>query len=362
MPRRQEGCGRIKVMQIQRSCRKKSNRCSATFTLIFGLVFTLAVCPRADAKWFDAEQAIMGTAIRVELWSDNPQHAEEAIEAVMHEMRRIDDQYSPYRPDSELSRVNQLAAKEKVPISREFFALIQRALKFSRLSDGAFDVTFASVGYLYDYRKKRAPSQKQIDSALPGVNYRNIKLATTSQSIRFTQPGVRIDLGGIAKGYAVDRGIMILQDLGITHALVTAGGDTRIMGDRRGRPWLTGIRDPRQGKETAVLLPLTDSAISTSGDYERYFIRDGVRFHHILSPDTGKPARGSRSVSVLGPDATTTDALSTTVFVLGPKKGLALIERLPGIEAIIIDAKGLLHYSKGLQPPEPAAMDRAEKP
>ena len=174
--------------------------------------------------------------------------------------------------------------------------------------------------------------------------------------VRFTHPLVYIDLGGIAKGYAVDRCIELLADAGISQASVAAGGDSRILGDRGGEPWTVGIQDPRQ-EEMAVLLPLVDTAVSTSGDYERFFEEDGVRYHHILDPRTGDSARDSWSVTILGPDATFTDGLSTSVFVLGPERGLALIDRLPGVDAIIIDSAGQLRYSADLleaaAPPAP---------
>ncbi len=306
----------------------------------------------ADGRWYRREAAIMGTAVRVELWHADATAAGEAIDAVLAEMRRVDALMSSFRPGSELSRINREAETRPVPVSPELFALIRRAQAISRLSGGAFDITYASVGHLYNFRQGIAPDDRALKQALPAVDYRSLVLDPKTLSVRFARPGMRIDLGGIAKGHAVDRAIALLRARGVREALVSAGGDTRILGDHHGRPWLTGIRDPRRPPGTsAVVLPLADTAISTSGDYERYFERDGVRYHHIISPRTGRPARAVRSVTILGPDATTTDALSTTVFVLGPRDGLALVERLSGIEAVIIDAAGRVHYSSGLAPP-----------
>ena len=306
----------------------------------------------ADGRWYRREAAVMGTAVRVELWHADATAAEAAIEAVLAEMRRVDALMSSFRPGSELSRVNREAGARPVPVSPELFALIRRAQAISRLSGGAFDITYASVGHLYNFRQGIAPDDRALKQALPAVDYRSLVLDPETRSVRFARPGMRINLGGIAKGHAVDRAIALLRARGVREALVSAGGDTRILGDHHGRPWLTGIRDPRRPPGTsAVVLPLADTAISTSGDYERYFERDGVRYHHIISPRTGRPARTVRSVTILGPDATTTDALSTTVFVLGPRDGLALVERLAGIEAVIIDAAGRVHYSSGLTPP-----------
>lgn len=305
------------------------------------------------AAWFKDEQAIMGTRIAVEYWYEGSGNASQCNELVMAEMRRINVAMSPYREDSELSRINQQAADHPVKISKELFDLIGRAQHYSELSNGAFDITFASVGHLYDYRNRVKPSDAELQDKLSAINYKFIQLNNKNQTIQFSRSGVRIDLGGIAKGYAVDNGIRILEECGIKHAIVTAGGDSRIMGDRHGRPWMVGVREPRSKDGVKVALPLVDTAISTSGDYERFFIEDGKRYHHIISPSTGQSVSSVSSVTVIGPDALSTDALSTTVFVLGPVRGMELIERLEGIDAVIIDAQGQMHYSSGLMPPTP---------
>jgi thiamine biosynthesis lipoprotein len=316
------------------------------------LLLLLVIPGGASADWFKQEQAIMGTPIVVEFWDADTHHAERCAEQVFNEMRRIDALMSPYKPDSELSRINQQAAKGALQVSEEMFNLLKKSLQMSQLSNGAFDITFSSVGHLYDYRKHIKPSEQEIQQSLAGINYRHVLLDDSNHSVRFTQPGVLIDLGGIAKGYAVDNGIAILVACGIKGGLVSAGGDSRILGDRGNRPWMMGIRHPRKKDAVAVVLPLSNTAISTSGDYERFFIEDGKRYHHIISPTTGKSVTTTWSATVIGPDATTTDALSTTLFVLGAEKGLQLIDSLAGIDAVIIDAQGQIHYSSGLMPPE----------
>ena len=304
----------------------------------------------AFAEWHKAERAIMGTAIHVELWHTNKNIAEKNIQRVFNEMHRIDTLMSPYKKDSEISLINQQAALHPIKISTELFDLIQHSLEISKLSKGAFDITFASVGHFYDYRNKIKPTEIELAANLKKINYKNIKLNKNNKTILFTKTGTKIDLGGIAKGHAVDNAIKILQQHGISQAMVSAGGDTRIIGDKGGRPWYVGIRHPRDKTKSAVILPLSQTAISTSGDYERYFIKNNIRHHHIIKPSTGDSARELRSVSILGPDSTTIDALSTTVFILGLKKGMKLISSLPDIEAIIIDNNGRLHYSTGLKP------------
>src|SRR5262245_24705851 len=306
----------------------------------------------AAAEWLErVEDGIMGTRITVELWADDKAKGQAAIEAVLAEMRRVDESMSTYKPTSEVSLVNARAAQEPVKISPELFDLLNTALDYSRVTDGAFDITYASVGYLYDFRKHVHPDEKEIKAALPGVNYRHVVLDPQQQTVRFTQPGVRIDLGGIGKGHSVDRGIALLQGRGISHALVTAGGDSRIIGDRFGKPWVVGIRHPDRKDEVIARIPLEDAAISTSGDYERYFDEDGVRYHHIIDPHTGQSARKVRSATIIGPTATRTDGLSKTAFVLGAEKAIEIYNRIDGIDAIVVKPDGTVLYTKGLEAP-----------
>jgi thiamine biosynthesis lipoprotein len=302
----------------------------------------------ADGDWHISEEAIMGTAIRVELWSDEPTQGKAAIRAVMAEMHRIDRAMSPHKPESELSRINAQAAVAPVALSEEMARLIARAVDFSKLSDGAFDITYASVGHLYDYRKGIRPSDEAIARARETVGYRNLILDRAARTLRFAREGVRIDLGGFAKGHAVDNAAAILARQGIRHAIVSAGGDSRVLGDRRGRPWTIAIRDPRRPAEVVAVLPLEDVAISTSGDYERFFERDGVRYHHLIDPRTGKSPSSVHSVTILAADGLTTEGLSKSVFVLGVDRGLRLIESQPGVDAVVVDASGGLNYSSGL--------------
>lgn len=316
------------------------------------LTLSLSLCAQSSAlaDWYKQQRDIMGTRISLELW-----HADAAIAAgcgkqIFTEMHRIDALMSPYKSTSELSFINNNAAISTIDISAELAHLIGRSLYFSRISQGAFDITYASIGYAYDYRKGRKPSDQAVALRLDAIDYRHIRLE--HRKLQFLDSDLRIDLGGIAKGYAVDRAIDIARSCGINQAMISAGGDSRIIGDKRGRPWIIGIRHPRKSDEVVLVLPLSDTAISTSGDYERFYIENGKRVHHIINPSTGRSAQASWSATVTGADAMTTDALSTTIFVLGAIPGMALIETLDGIDAIIIDSNGKLHYSSGLQPPE----------
>jgi thiamine biosynthesis lipoprotein len=311
----------------------------------------------AQGRWMAREEAIMGTAIRVELWHADPALGEAALDCAMREMHRIDRAMSPFKPDSELSRLNHGAAKAPVPVSREMFELIERSIEFSELSGGAFDITFASVGSMFDYRNGIKPAADEIAVALPAVDYRHLRLDHRERTIRFAHEKVKIDLGGIAKGHAVDNCIALLKSRGVAQALVMAGGDSRVLGDKRGRPWVIGVQDPRRKNALVARIPLVDAAISTSGDYERYFEADGVRYHHILDPKTGGSATGARSVTIIGPDATTTEGISKSVFVKGPEHGIRFVESLPGIDAVIVDGQGRMHYTAGLHRESTAIHD-----
>ena len=320
-------------------------RIAPLFTMVL-----LATALPARAEWLERTEAIMGTRCYVELWADDAVEGNNAIDAVMAELRRIDNLMSHYKPESQLSQINQYANERPVQVDKELFDLIRLSTHYSQITEGAFDITYASVGYLYNYPQHVHPTEEQIRAALPAVNWRNMLLDEEHHTVRFEHPGMRIDLGGIGKGYAVDRGIDILKARGISHALVTAGGDSRIIGDRMGRPWLVAIRHPDNPSKVVTRIPLRDSAVSTSGDYERYFDEDGVRYHHIIDPHTGHSASKVRSATVLAPTATQTDGMSKTAFVLGAEKALEIINRMPEYDAVFVLPDGRVLYSNGLRP------------
>jgi thiamine biosynthesis lipoprotein len=332
------------------------------FAGLIGCILCLAVAPApAHAEWYSRTEAIMDTRIYVELWDTNPRHANAAIDAVMAEMHHVDDVMSDFKPNSELSQINEHAAERPVVVSRELYDLIKLSKHYSQITDGAFDITMESVWRLYHFRQHIHPTDAQIKALLPTIGWRQLILDDRQHSVRFARPGMAIGLGGIAKGYVVDRGIDILKARGIEHAIVTAGGDSRILGDRRGRPWMVAILDPWDQHKIVTEIPITNEAISTSGDYYRGFVQNGVRYDHILSPFTGHSAQLVRSASVIAPTATQTDGMSKTAFVLGPEKTLAIINRMPQYDAVFIDTEGRVIYSNGLAPP-PGAPPPAPAP
>jgi len=306
-----------------------------------------------EAGWHKRLEPLMGTEVSVELWHEDAALAASAASAVMREYHRINALMSTYREDSEISRLNREAGAGYCEIGTELFDLVARSLELGRLSGGCFDISYDAVGQLYDLRAGIEPAAEARKQGASAIDYRAVELDAACRRVRFHRPGMRINLGGIAKGYAVECGAAVLRKFGIRHAHLNAGGDSRVVGDRRGQPWMIGIRDPRSEDGVIARLPLVDEAVSTAGDYERYFDRaDGVRVHHILDPKSGLPSRGIRGVTVVGPDATLTDGLDTAIFVMGVEAGMRLIASLPGYEAVIVDAEGRLWYSDGLRPPD----------
>lgn len=320
------------------------------YRVLIPLLLLLACESSARADWHSDVQDKMGTRIEVQIWHENADAAMALLAETMAEFDRIEAAMSTYRESSEISLVNRDAAARAVPVSAELYALVELALAIGELTDGAFDISYDSVGQLYDFRGKQRPQAGDITARLEAINYRHVSLNPEERSIRFASDGVRINLGGIAKGYAVESVISLLRASGVEHALATAGGDTRLLGDRRGKPWIVGVRDPDDEAGLVTRLGLIDEAVSTSGDYERFFIEDGMRYHHILDPGTGRSASGVRSATVVGPDATMTDGLSTSVFVLGLDAGIELIESLEDYEAIVVDMERRVRFSTGLDP------------
>ena len=323
----------------------------------------------STAEWYTHEFDVMGTRASIELWSDSKANAQDSFSVVEAEMHRIELVMSSYREDSELSAVNRLQAHQSLTLTSELYQLIQKSLYFSELSNGAFDITYASVGHLYNYRDRIQPDKHHIQSALALVDWQSVLLNKKTQALTFAREGMEINLGGIAKGYAVDRSIDLLVARGVVSAIVSAGGDSRMIGDRgavfnregvaleddaevnektKRIPWMVGIKHPRQDKGTALRMPLMDTAISTSGDYERYFLRGDERVHHIINPKTGYSAEGVVSASVIGSKSIDCDVLSTTLFVLGVEAGIDLINTIDGYDAVMIDKFGKVFFSQGL--------------
>lgn len=272
------------------------------------------------------------------------------MDEAFEEIGRIEAVMSEYLPASELSVANREAGSRPVVVGSELADLVRLGLEISSISEGAFDISYAGMNRLWDFRNPEGPlpTPGEAAAAVRHIDYRKIILSENDPpTISFRDPEMKLGLGAIAKGYAVDRAMAQLRQCGVMDAIVNAGGDLKASGRCGDRTWRVGIQDPREMGGLVATIAVEDFAVVSSGDYERYFIRDGTRYHHILDPRTGIPARGSSSVTVLHPETARADALATALFVLGPERGMALINSIPG-EAVIIDTRGEIALSAGL--------------
>ena len=296
----------------------------------------------------------MGTELTVSVWTADDARAGVAIVAVFNEFDRLDNLMSVWKSGSDIARLNAAAGERSVPIGLETGEVLRIARQISEQTSGAFDVTFAALSGLwkFDYQDKdgTVPDRQEIAKRLPLINYRDLVVDDTAGAARLMRKGMRVNLGGIGKGYAVDRGVDILRRSGLRDFMIQAGGDLYVAGKRGDRAWRLGIRDPRGPADRIFAsLDLTDSTFSTSGDYERYFMKDGRRYHHILDLRAGEPATKCRSVTLVTERAVVADALAKGVFILGPDEGMALIERTPGVQGVIVSAKNEVSISSGLR-------------
>lgn len=303
------------------------------------------------AELVTRSRAMMGTVFRVMvLPKDSRDAAGAAAELVLDEAARVELMMSEWKPGSALSKVNAQAGVEAVAVPAELFEVLRRAMDVAVATDGSFDASWAALWSLWRFdRPPRVPSRDEVAARLPLVNYRNVVLDPGARSVFLRRRGMLLGLGGIAKGYSLDRGAALLRKRGFQNFIIYAGGQVFASGTRGSRPWRVGIQDPRNPARWFAVLELRDASLSTSGDYERFFTVDGVRYHHILDLRTGFPARGCRSVTVLASDGMTADALSTAAFVLGPKGGMRLLQRFPGAEGVVIDDENRVHLSAGIK-------------
>src|ERR1700730_10809174 len=297
-------------------------------------------------------RAAMGSELRLTAWTTDEAAAVAAFDAVFAEFERLEALMSVWRPGSDILRLNAAAGEHPVSVSPEVVEVLSIARQVSEWTDGTFDVTFGALSDLWKFdhdQDNTIPDPAIVRERLPLVDYRALDIDPRGGTAFLRRKGMKVHLGGIGKGYAVDRAVAIIRSRGLRDFMIQAGGDLYVAGQRDGRPWRLGIRDPRGpvGKSFAVL-DLSDGTFSTSGDYERFFIRDGRRYHHILDLSLGEPARKSRSLTIVTDRAVIADALAKGVFILGPRAGLALIERLPHVQGVIVSAKNEVTVSSGL--------------
>jgi len=289
----------------------------------------------------------MGTAFQIRAVASDVVRGCSAINAAFDEVAREEALFSEYRASSEISAINHAAGRSPIEVDPEVFTLLQRSRWASQVTHGAFDITFASCGGLWSVREQRVPDDEAIAACLERVGFDRVRLDERQSSVFLPEAGMRIGLGGIAKGYGVDRAAGVLLEHGLADFVVDGGGDLRVEGSDIDGPWTVNITHPRNPGQVFETIRLTRGAIVTSGDYVRFFERDGVRYHHIIDPTTGHPARRSVAVTVIAPTATDADALATGLFVLGPERGLHVLSTLRGVEALYFDPDLRVHVSQG---------------
>lgn len=317
---------------------------AALVLIIIALPFYL----KKDNESVTYTRVLMGTVVQATLMEGEAANFDKASEAAFAEIERLEKLFSSYKPESDISRINRHAGLGRVDVSPEVLEVVAAALRIAGLSDGAFDPTVGVLGKVWgpSGESGMVPSKDEIAKLLPLVDYRGIVLK--DNSVGLSKKGMALNLGGAAKGYIVEQAVRALKKEGVTRGIVHAGGDMYVFQEGTEKPFTIGIQHPREKKLLGEAYVM-NGAVATSGDYERFFEKDGKRYHHILDPKTGFPAWRSRSVTIIAKDPTLADGLSTAVFVMGPEKGMRLIEELPDVEGVIADEEGKVKISSGFK-------------
>ena len=329
-----------------------SRRCLNSLLFLFvGPLLALVV----DAQPAKAHKVLllMGSRFEFTALAETDTAAWMAVEAGIDEVRRIEQLISSWDARSQTSEINRQAGLQAVRVDPELYSLINRALKVSALTQGAFDISFASMErlYLFDQGEHELPDSQRVARAREAVNYRHIALDVQNSSVYLTQKGMRIGFGAIGKGYAANRAAAIMKNMkGVQGGVVNASGDLLSWG-KSDQPegWQISIADPINPDHILGWLTANDMAVVTSANYEKFFTSNGVRYAHIIDPRSGYPTIGMRSVTVLCPDAELADALATSLFVLGVSEGMALVNQLNFVECLMVDDEGKMHLSNNLQ-------------
>jgi len=316
----------------------------------FFLILTLIPQPTYPSNLYKYHQVAMGTVIEITLIGDDEEAANKAALQAFQEIKRIEILMSRFLGSSDVTRINRSAGVEWVKVSPESAEVIKKAKEISELSEGGFDITVGPLTELWRKarEKKIPPPGEEVKEKLDLVNFKNIEMDQEGR-VFLKKKDMAIDLGGIAKGYGVDRAFDVLRSLGYKKLIVNAGGDLRAGGLKDNQPWSIGIQNPRESKKILTRISVSDMAVATSGDYERFFIYEGKRYHHIFNPKNGFPTEGCQSVTIVTKDCITADALATAVFVLGPEKGYSLCQKLDGVDCLIVDKEGKIIISPNLK-------------
>ena len=295
--------------------------------------------------------ALLGSPFEITVVAKDTVEGNFYVNSAVNEVKRIENLISDWIPTTQISQVNQNAGIVPIKVNNEVFELVERALKISKLTDGAFDISYASMDKIwkFDGSMKEMPSPEAIKKSVERIGYEKIILDTKNKTIFLKDAGMKLGLGGIGQGYIADKVKEVLQAKGCTAGIVNVSGDINTWGSQiDGKPWTVGIVNPVNKNKVVATFPLIDSAVETSGSYEKYVTFNNIRYSHIIDPRSGYPATGIVSVSIFAKQTEIADALATGVFVLGVEVGLNLINQLKGIECIIVDDKGKIFTSKGI--------------
>ncbi|MBN2038425.1 MAG: FAD:protein FMN transferase [Spirochaetes bacterium] len=325
---------------------KKRMILSAAFVVI--LILGLFCYNRQNTYKFT--RILLGTVVNITIISGSEAKALKASDQAFMEIERIENLMSPYR-DGDIKNINTNAYIKAVKVTEETLNLMLHAQEISGLTNGSFDITFAAISKLWNFKGKNfiPPEKKLLNKLLPGFNYKNISIATTAKTVKFKNRYTKIGLGGIAKGYAIKKGVLAIKDNGIDNAILEAGGDVQVLGDKFGKLWKIGLRHPRNDDLVLSILLKDEDSIASSGDYERYVIYKGKRYHHILDSNTGFPAYTFASVSVISKDPVDADAYATALFVMGKESAVNFLKERQDLKAIFIDSEMHLSASSELK-------------
>jgi FAD:protein FMN transferase len=317
-----------------------------------GLFLALLICSNLFAQQvFKKKKSLLGSPFEITVVATDSVQANQFVNMAFDEVTRIEHLISDWIPTTQISKVNQQAGIAAVKVDLEVFELVERALKISKLTDGAFDISYASMDKIwkFDGSMKTMPTEEAIKKSVAKVGYEHILLDANNTTIFLEKEGMKLGLGGIGQGYIADKIKVLLQKNGCTSGLVNVSGDINTWGKQpSGADWSVGIVNPMNKNKVFATFPLYDSAVETSGSYEKYVMFNGKRYSHIIDPRTGYPATGIVSVSVFAKQTELADALATGIFVLGVEVGLDLVNQLKGIGCIIVDEKGAIHASKNI--------------
>ncbi len=318
-------------------------------SVLFLVALSLSAFPQ---ETFVRTLKLMGSRYEISVVATNQEEGDRFIDQAVAEISRIEKSISSWDPDSQTSKINRNAGIAPVKVDPELFQLIERAVQISKITDGAFDISYAAMDriWTFDGSLQTMPEEETIRQSVAKVGYENMVLDKAEQTVFLKLPGMKIGFGAIGKGYSADRAKALLKDKGVVAGMINASGDLNCWGEKPdGTPWMVGITNPLNKNKVFAWFPIQNDAVVTSGDYEKFVVLNGKRYAHIIDPRTGYPSSGLASVSMFAPSAELADALATSVFVMGIEAGINLIDQLAGIECIVVDDKGKVYYSKNIK-------------